>query len=110
MSDHYSVQKNTSNHADEKAYWVGFGRRLQRIRKERGFTGECFARHLGMSPVFIRQIECGMKHPSISTLVTFARELQVSADVLLDTAGSAELIMTRNPIKDKQSEISVEAE
>ena len=74
-----------------KAYWISFGRRLHRIRKEQGYTAERFAHQLGMSPTFIRQIECGAKRPSISTLITIARVLQVSVDELLDTKGSAQL-------------------
>lgn len=75
-----------------KTYWTGFGRRLQSIRKKSGVTAEEFAKQLGMSPVFIRQIECGAKHPSVSTLIAFARKLHVSVDELLDSEGSAELI------------------
>lgn len=77
-------------------YWNKFGRRMQQVRKyEREMTSEELAVSIGMSPTFIRQIECGVKKPSITTLVAIARALNTSTDYLLDTQNSAEELVKK---------------
>lgn len=95
LTDKKTQAAEMTEEESSRTYWNGFGKRLQRIRKAQGFTAEKLARHLGMSPTFIRQIECGAKRPSVATLVTFARELHVSADELLDSQGSGALLVRR---------------
>lgn len=60
-----------------------FGRRLKKIRLEQNFTTNMLAAACDKNPVFIRQIECGSKAPSISTLIELCNALQVSPLYLL---------------------------
>jgi len=56
---------------------------LNRIRNERGLSQVEFATKLKISRGFYSEIETGSKDPSVDTLRTFSRKLNVSADVLL---------------------------
>lgn len=60
-----------------------FGKRLQRIRKERQLTSEELSELCDVSPIFIRQIECATRLPALPNLVKLCNGLHVSADYLL---------------------------
>lgn len=62
---------------------AAFGRRLQTIRKEKKLTAELLSEMCGLSPVFVRQIESGIKAPSIDTFITLCNNLQVQPSYLL---------------------------
>lgn len=92
----------------EDVYWNKFGRRMQQIRKyECEMTSEELAVSIGMSLTFIRQIECGVKKPSIATLVAIARALNTSTDYLLDTRNSAAELVKKKTNKTKRQVTAV---
>jgi transcriptional regulator with XRE-family HTH domain/quercetin dioxygenase-like cupin family protein len=60
------------------------GSRLKELRLKAGLTLRETARKVGVSPSFVSQIENGKSQPSVATLYTFARLLDVSIDELFD--------------------------
>ena len=56
-----------------------FGRALQEVRKEQGFSQETLAFESGYHPTYISQLERGVKGPSLHTVVNLAVTLKVSA-------------------------------
>lgn len=53
------------------------GRRLQRIRKSKGFTQEQLAEKVGVSTTWIGYLETGYRIPNIRMLQSIARALGV---------------------------------
>src|SRR3954470_19322210 len=62
----------------------GLGGRLKELRQEAGLSLRELARQADVSPSLVSQIENGKSRPSVSTLYTFARLLNVPVDVLFD--------------------------
>jgi len=60
-----------------------FSKRLNQIRKEKGFTAQAMADMLQMRIRSYRRYESGDSAPSLETLVRIADILDVSTDVLL---------------------------
>lgn len=59
------------------------GKRIGTARKDRGLTAQQLAARLGINAAYLRQIECGVKTPSVGLLVKICNALQVSPDYLL---------------------------
>lgn len=59
------------------------GKRIQNMRKSRGFTQEVFAEMVDLSTNYISNVECGFKTPRLNTFVTIANALQCDANTLL---------------------------
>jgi transcriptional regulator with XRE-family HTH domain len=62
----------------------GLGARLKELRQQAGFSLRELARQADVSPSLVSQIENGKSRPSVSTLYTFARLLNVPVDELFD--------------------------
>jgi transcriptional regulator with XRE-family HTH domain len=60
------------------------GKRLKRLRSERGMSLRELARLSDVSPSFLSQIENGKSQPSVATLFTFAKQLEVPIDTLFE--------------------------
>ena len=60
-----------------------FGGRVRAARKQLGITGEKLSEACNIDPSYLRQIECGIKLPSLSVFIILCRELSVSPEVLL---------------------------
>lgn len=60
-----------------------FGKRLNQARLEQNFTADMLAEKCDMNAVFLRQIEGGIKLPSLNNLVILCNALQVSPAFLL---------------------------
>lgn len=54
-----------------------FGKRLQKLRKEKGLTQEQLAEKTRLSTTFIGLLEVGMRKPSVKTLEKVASVLKV---------------------------------
>jgi transcriptional regulator with XRE-family HTH domain len=65
------------------------GVRLKELRQNAGFSLRELARQADVSPSLVSQIENGKSRPSVSTLYTFARLLNVPVDVLFDAEQAA---------------------
>ena len=59
------------------------GSRIKELRKAQGLSQEALAAFSELSSVFISNIECNKKHPSLETLLSIADALGVTADALL---------------------------
>jgi transcriptional regulator with XRE-family HTH domain/quercetin dioxygenase-like cupin family protein len=68
--------------ADTPAY-SELGDRLRAARSGRGLSLRSLADRVGVSPSLISQVERGLARPSVNTLYSMARELDVSFDALL---------------------------
>lgn len=60
-----------------------FGKRLNQARLEQNYTADMLAEKCDMNAVFLRQIEGGIKLPSLKNLVILCNALQVSPSFLL---------------------------
>ena len=63
-----------------------FGKRVNAARKEQKLTGEKLAEACNINATYLRQIEGGMKLPSLPVFVTLCRELKASPSYLLADA------------------------
>ena len=59
------------------------GKRIGTARKDRGLTAQQLAEQLGTNAAYLRQIECGVKTPSVGLLVRICNALQVSPGYLM---------------------------
>lgn len=64
--------------------YVRMGDILRERRAEYGLTERQLAKFAGISPVYYSQIERGVCHIDLETLVKLAEALRLSADELLD--------------------------
>jgi len=51
---------------------VRFGRRIRKLRRERGWTQVYLAQHTGLGSVYISQLEHGKKEPGLRTIEILA--------------------------------------
>ena len=62
---------------------IALGKRINQARKKSGMTGEQLSELCGISATYLRQIESGMKTPSLPMFVTICQQLRVSPYYLL---------------------------
>jgi transcriptional regulator with XRE-family HTH domain/quercetin dioxygenase-like cupin family protein len=82
------------------------GARLRAVREARGIGLREAARQLDVSASFLSQLETGKSQPSVSTLYSITRLLDVSIDQLFDdeaTAATVEAITTGNDLPSAQA-------
>lgn len=60
-----------------------FGKRVNKARKDHKLTGDKLAEACNVSPTYLRQIESGVKLPSLPVFVTICQMLEVSPSYLL---------------------------
>ena len=65
------------------------GRRLARIRKDRGWTQEQLADKIGIAPVTLSRLETGARAMSLSSLSVIAKQLDVELGDVLDVKAPA---------------------
>lgn len=59
------------------------GRKISEARIKQNKTQEVLSEKVGISPMFLSNIENGKRNPSIETLILIAKELKVSLDYLI---------------------------
>ena len=62
---------------------IAFGQRLRHYRITRTLTQEQVAWSIGMSRVFISELERGLREPSLGTILRLARALGITAATLI---------------------------
>lgn len=67
---------------DEK----GLGKRINMVRKDRGFTADKLSELCNINATYLRQIEGGTKVPSLPVFITICNALKISPDYLLRDA------------------------
>lgn len=61
----------------------GLGRRINAVRKERGLTADRVSEMCNINATYLRQIEGGIKIPSLPVFIDICNALTVSPDYLL---------------------------
>ena len=68
---------------DDGVYLQSFGRRLQALRVQRGFSEEQLAEASGLAPAELRRAERGQRDLSVIALTDLARALELQpADLM----------------------------
>lgn len=64
----------------------GLGKRINTVRKDRGFTADKLSELCNINATYLRQIEGGAKMPSLSVFIDICNALKISPDYLLQDA------------------------
>lgn len=62
---------------------LGLGKRINEIRKSRKLTAEKLSELCNINATYLRQIEGGIKTPSLPVFISICKELCISPDYLL---------------------------
>ena len=63
--------------------WTEMGIKLREARKKKDFTQKMLADAVGVTEMYISQLERGMKLPSLALFIQIINALDVSADYIL---------------------------
>ena len=61
----------------------GLGKRINMVRKDRGFTADRLSELCNINATYLRQIEGGTKIPSLPVFINICNALKISPDYLL---------------------------
>lgn len=61
----------------------GLGKNINTVRKERGMTAEKLSELCNINATYLRQIEGGLKVPSLPVFIAICNALKISPDYLL---------------------------
>lgn len=61
----------------------GLGKRINMVRKDRGFTADRLSELCNINATYLRQIEGGIKMPSLPVFIAICNALKISPDYLL---------------------------
>ena len=61
----------------------GLGKRINMVRKDRGFTADKLSELCNINATYLRQIEGGTKVPSLPVFINICNALKISPDYLL---------------------------
>ena len=81
---------------------IKFGEKLKRLRKERNWSQDMLGAKLGVHGRHIGKYETGVVLPSASTLIKFAKLLNVTIDYLLLDEENSNRVSMASEIKDKE--------
>ncbi|MCM3001287.1 helix-turn-helix domain-containing protein [Paenibacillus cellulositrophicus] len=73
-----------ANHSEKSIELLAFGRALRKIRKEKKLTQDELSVYSRVDRSYISELENGEKAPSLLTITSLARALQVKASVLVE--------------------------
>jgi len=63
--------------------WTEMGIKLREARKNKDFTQKMLADAVGVTEMYISQLERGMKLPSLALFIQIINALEISADYIL---------------------------
>ncbi|MGN0538396.1 MAG: helix-turn-helix domain-containing protein [Candidatus Fimenecus sp.] len=75
--------------------YICIGQNIRTERKKCGITQEYLAELCNITPVFVSQIENGMRKPSLETMYSISKSLGVSVDDLLRQYPAPEIQVDR---------------
>ena len=84
----------------------GLGAKISAARKQKGLTQEKLAEKVGISNVYMGEIERGTKIPKLPVLIAIIEALEVSADYLLQDKISAGGVYINNEITEKLNSLT----
>ena len=61
----------------------GLGKRINAVRKDRGLTADRLSETCNINATYLRQIEGGVKMPSLPVFIDICKGLKISPDYLL---------------------------
>lgn len=61
----------------EQRHLKSMGKRLKRIRKQKGITQEALAEAVGVHSTYVSMVERGVRNPTFKTMDKIARALKV---------------------------------
>lgn len=61
----------------------GLGKYINAVRKDRGFTSDKLSEMCSINATYLRQIESGVKTPSLPVFINICNALNISPDYLL---------------------------
>ena len=61
----------------------GLGKRINAVRKDRGLTADHLSEMCNINATYLRQIEGGVKMPSLPVFIDICKALKISPDYLL---------------------------
>ena len=70
--------------------YIALGMNIRKTRKTKNITQEKLSEYVGISPVFMSQIENASRKPSLETVVNIANSLNVTIDELITNKSSRE--------------------
>jgi len=73
-----------ANHSEKSIELLAFGKALRKIRKEKKLTQDELSVYSRVDRSYISELENGEKAPSLLTITSLARALQVKASVLVE--------------------------
>ena len=77
----------------------GLGKRINAVRKDRGLTADRLSEMCNINATYLRQIEGGVKMPSLSVFIDICKALKISPDYLLQDELEENEISTIREIK-----------
>ena len=84
----------------------GLGIKIAAARKEKGLTQEKLAEKVGISLVYMGEIERGAKTPKLPVLIEIIEALDISADYLLRDKITAGSVYINNEISEKLNSLT----
>lgn len=63
----------------------GLGKRINAVRKDRSLTADRLSEMCNINATYLRQIEGGVKMPSLSVFIDICKALKISPDYLYKT-------------------------
>ena len=77
----------------------GLGKRINMVRKDRGFTADRLSELCSINATYLRQIEGGTKVPSLPVFINICNALKISPDYLLQNKLEENEISTTREIE-----------
>lgn len=62
---------------------VELGKKIKEARNSKGYTQEVLAEKVGIGPIYLGEIERGLKMPSLKVFIKIVEALDISADYIL---------------------------
>lgn len=84
------------------------GQRINKARKEAGYTADKLSEECEISAIYFRQLESGKYTPSLSTMVKICNKLHISLDYFLKDSLEWNEVTTLLDIADKSKKLSPE--
>ena len=84
----------------------GLGKRINAVRKDRGLTADQLSEMCNINATYLRQIEGGVKMPSLPVFIDSCKALKISPDYLLQDELEENEISTIREIEALWEEVS----
>ena len=87
--------------------YITLGINIKKIRRNRNLTQEKLSEQVGISPVFLSQIENASRKPSLETVANIANSLNVTIDELITNQSSCKQLKSMTNINFTTEQLNV---